>query len=94
MEKCNEKRGKLLCYILIGICIFNEHCVFAGTDIENYSSEALKKVDTLYDWGEPFLNILKNKDAFSYRMIADYYKHHKFVNSLTNMAAFILKESI
>lgn len=79
------KKGKrLLCYVLICVCIFDKSIVFA--DSENYNSEALEEVYTLYNWNESFLDILKKKEGFSYRQIADYYEHHKVWNALTNVS--------
>ena len=87
------KKGKrLLCYVLICVCIFDKSIVFA--DSENYNSEALEEVYTLYNWNESFLDILKKKEGFSYRQIADYYEHHKVWNALTNVSAYILGQHI
>lgn len=91
-NKMKKQIKILLCYMLICICFLNKIIVLA--DEETYSSEKLEEVHELYKYNESFLDILKKKEAFSYRMIADYYEKHEFMNWATNMSAWFTGEYI
>lgn len=59
-----------------------------------YNLQAINEVKECYDWSKPYLELLKGDNSFSYRMIANYYEEHKFVNFLTNISASILGKNI
>lgn len=87
-----KKKINLMLCILFCICFFNKNVILAADEM--YNSEAIEELHELYCYNEPYLEILKKKEAFSYRMIADYYEKNKFMNWATNRAAFILGGNI
>lgn len=87
-----KKKINLLWCVLFCVCFFNKKITVSAEEL--YNSEALEEVQELYNHNETFLEILKKKEAFSYRMIADYYEKNKFMNWATNHAACILGADI
>lgn len=89
-----KRRISLLCcaLLLFCTCVFNNNIAFANT--REYNPDALKEVYELYDWSEPFLEILEKEESFSYRSIAAFYEENKFMNLATNVSAAILGQSV
>ena len=74
-----KRKVELLC-ILILVCMFNKSIAYAEMQ--------------WYNRNKIYLDILKKKESFSYRVIADYYEKNKFMNYVTNISAYILGENI
>ena len=68
--------------------MFNKSIAYA--EMQWYNQENIEKICTLYNRNKIYLDILKKKESFSYRVIADYYEKNKFMNYVTNISAYIL----
>ena len=86
-----KRKVELLC-ILILVCMFNKSIAYA--EMQWYNQENIEEICTLYNRNKIYLDILKKKESFSYRVIADYYEKNKFMNYVTNISAYILGENI
>ena len=86
-----KRKVELLC-ILILVCMFNKSIAYA--EMQWYNQEDIEEICTLYNRNKIYLDILKKKESFSYRVIADYYEKNKFMNYVTNISAYILGENI
>ena len=82
------KKGVIIfCCILFYFNFIFETVIYAETEM--HDQQKLEEVHELYDWSEDFLKILEKEEGFSYRLIAEYYEKHKFMNFITNTSAFI-----